>query len=254
MKYPKRSPDGQESLIGEGNTLLRLRHPHVLKLFGVLPNSGALVLELMAGGNVDQWFGNSRLHWRKRGLPLMCQLSSALDYIHVSGFMHCDIKPQNVLVDAQLHTTKLADVGVARPINTASGQIQTTLIMLSPLFIAPEVNDGEYGFPADIFSFGMLLHVLMREQLMCWSSRYKVDDIVNVPERILSLIKSCICPARASDRLSAHSINCTLDELVNEHCNTSEELSQSMEQLSIDRQNIDAEAVCLLEETAFFPV
>jgi serine/threonine protein kinase len=86
----------------------------------------------------------------------MCQLSSALDYIH------CDIKPQNVLVDAQLHTTKLADVSVARPLNTASGQIQTTPIMLSPLFIAPEVNDGEYGFPADIFSFGMLLHVLQK--------------------------------------------------------------------------------------------
>ncbi|CAK8562406.1 unnamed protein product [Lathyrus sativus] len=74
-----------------------------------------------------------------------------LNHIHSKGFVHCDIKLQNILVfhDGEI---KIADFGLARK----SGEEQSRFECRgTPLFMSPEsVNNGEYESPADIWSLG----------------------------------------------------------------------------------------------------
>jgi serine/threonine protein kinase len=73
-----------------------------------------------------------------------------LDHIHRNGFVHCDIKLQNILVfnDGDI---KIADFGLAKK----TGQKQSFECRGTPLFMSPEsVKDGEYESPADIWALG----------------------------------------------------------------------------------------------------
>ncbi|RHN62946.1 putative mitogen-activated protein kinase kinase kinase STE-STE11 family [Medicago truncatula] len=73
-----------------------------------------------------------------------------LDHIHRNGFVHCDIKLQNILVfnDGEI---KIADFGLAKK----TGEKQSFECRGTPLFMSPEsVNNGEHESPADIWALG----------------------------------------------------------------------------------------------------
>lgn len=73
-----------------------------------------------------------------------------LDHIHRNGFVHCDIKLQNILVfnDGEI---KIADFGLAKK----TGEKQSLKCRGTPLFMSPEtVNHGEHESPADIWALG----------------------------------------------------------------------------------------------------
>jgi serine/threonine protein kinase len=86
------------------------------------------------------------------------QLVEGVQYIHAQGIAHRDLKPQNILVDAQFHL-KLADFGFA--IETSAG-LQTARCG-SPLFSAPEVISGQPYDPqcADMWSLGVIVFWLV---------------------------------------------------------------------------------------------
>lgn len=74
-----------------------------------------------------------------------------LSHIHENGFVHCDIKLQNILVfhDGEI---KIADFGLAKKTGEKKRRFECRG---TPLFMSPEsVNDGEYESPADIWALG----------------------------------------------------------------------------------------------------
>ncbi|XP_034251590.1 serine/threonine-protein kinase fused [Thrips palmi] len=87
---------------------------------------------------------------------VVCDLLSALYYLHYHRVLHRDLKPQNILVEAN-GTAKLCDFGFAR-----SMSIDTYVLVSikgTPLYMAPEIIDGcPYDHSADLWSLGCIVY------------------------------------------------------------------------------------------------
>lgn len=81
-------------------------------------------------------------------------IARGIVYLHSQKIIHRDLKPANILLDVSL-TPRIADFGVSRE---ASTQNATMTKIGTPTYCAPEVLNGDrYSFPADIYSYGMIL-------------------------------------------------------------------------------------------------
>jgi serine/threonine-protein kinase len=88
-----------------------------------------------------------------------------LDYAHRAGVVHRDVKPGNLLVAAESHTTKLADFGIAK----ASQQTRITQVgsvLGTAAYLSPEQARGEEaGPPSDIYSLGVCAYQFLAGRL-----------------------------------------------------------------------------------------
>ncbi|KAM0853693.1 hypothetical protein ACQ4PT_050920 [Festuca glaucescens] len=168
-----------ERVIGEVSAMRRLRHPNVLRLHEVLATRTKvyLVMELAPGGDLLSRL--AALPQRRLSEPaarrVFLQLASALIYCHARGVTHRDVKPQNVLIDAD-GNLKVCDFGLAAlpESHRDDGHLHTACG--TPAFAAPEVlrRKAYDGVKADAWSCGVILFILL-------VGRLPFDDS-NIPE------------------------------------------------------------------------
>ena len=98
-------------------------------------------------------------------LDYLLQASSGLGFAHQSGFVHCDVKPQNMLV-SKAGILKITDFGIARAMATISGEEKYDVVWGSPYYFSPEQASGKPPSPAtDVYSLGVIAFELMTGQL-----------------------------------------------------------------------------------------
>ena len=86
-------------------------------------------------------------------LDMFYKIIDAVDFIHSLGLIHCDIKPENILLDENLNP-KLIDFGFTN-VNRSFGEIGTSY------YISPEMYKGcMYDYRTDLWSLGILLYVM----------------------------------------------------------------------------------------------
>jgi eukaryotic-like serine/threonine-protein kinase len=117
-----------------------------------------LVMELVAGADLRARLESGTFNALQVAY-VGTSLTSALSYVHENGFIHCDIKPANVLIadrDAeQRPRAKLTDFGIAGIIGAREGQGTTTG---TAAYLAPEQVEGSAPTPAtDVFALGLVL-------------------------------------------------------------------------------------------------
>jgi serine/threonine-protein kinase len=121
------------------------------------------VLEYLVGIPLQNWMAAatpaSLASFQIFGRILYC-----VDALHSAGWVHLDIKPENLFVMARLHThatgsVKLFDFVNARMVSQAF----TVGARGTPLYASPELcsRSGDVGMPADVYSLGILLYELM---------------------------------------------------------------------------------------------
>lgn len=131
-----------QNLKDECNALQRFSHPNVVKCFGMVENS--LVLEFSSLGSTQS------LHLQPHdAMKAALQICKALSFMHSEGWIHGDVKPENILRFSE-NIFKLADFGTARPISLAGGRLVGT-----PCYRAPEVFLGQICPKSDVFSLGV---------------------------------------------------------------------------------------------------
>jgi serine/threonine-protein kinase len=137
-----RDPEFVERFKREARVQASLDHPHVLDVYeaGESPQGLFIAMRLVGGGSLADEIAGERLGG-VRALDLLGQIASALDAAHAAGIVHGDVKPQNVLLDAD-GDAYLADFGLTREMGrtrvTASGAVLGTVA-----YLAPEVIHGE---------------------------------------------------------------------------------------------------------------
>jgi serine/threonine protein kinase len=162
------------------------------------PTEAALVMELFDGIPLDA----ANLRDVGKIVDIFIQVADALDSMHTHGFVHCDLKPNNILVDTA-GTAKVIDFGQACPVGTAKKRIQGT-----PDFIAPEqVKCDPVSIRTDVFNFGATLYWALCGKslptlftLKKSENSFLFDDIMaspaslnpKVPESLSNLVMECV--------------------------------------------------------------
>ena len=169
---------GGEALLAEAAALLELHHPHVVRVFGYCSSPElAVVMEYVAWGCLSSWVtANKTKHDADtivRRIVIARGIVSGMTFIHDNGFIHCDLKPGNVLLafDGMQHSAKISDMGLAiraPRLPPAAGAPRWGTVRLrtrgTPGYMAPELYapttpSGEVTVSqqVDVYSFGVLL-------------------------------------------------------------------------------------------------
>jgi eukaryotic-like serine/threonine-protein kinase len=142
----------------------RLSHPGIVGVYEYGEDNGDpfIAMEYVEGTSLARYMALPERLPEPDILSAMVQLLDALHYAHEQGVWHRDIKPNNIIItpDGRL---KVADFGIARIESSAPTQIQTTMLIGSPGYIAPERYTGETppDRRVDIFSCGALLYHML---------------------------------------------------------------------------------------------
>ena len=146
----------------EIETLRKLRHPNIVRLFGFGEQDGILfyAMELVEGKSLDQVLRSGyHFHWQEVA-EIGIAVCMALRHAHDRGIVHRDIKPANLLLTAG-GTAKLSDFGIAKLFGhgrmTAVGSVLGTID-----YMAPEQADARpAGTRSDLYSLGGVLYTLL---------------------------------------------------------------------------------------------
>lgn len=141
----------------EAEILKQIKHINIVQIVdhGEDNNKAYLILEYVNGKTLDEIYPNLTIIQK---IDIILAVCNALNYLHNKGIIHRDVKPENILVDKDLKTIKLTDLGISRivyakPI-THDGQILGT-----PAYMAPELFEGVYTDPRiDIYSLGITMY------------------------------------------------------------------------------------------------
>jgi eukaryotic-like serine/threonine-protein kinase len=159
LEAPRADPIAVRRFAREIVTLSQLSHPNILPLYDSGEDGdGSLyfVMPYLAGGSLRAWIDRDQRLAVDDVVRIGQQLAAALSFAHARGFVHRDIKPQNVLIDGDVAI--LADFGIAHGSGTT--RLTTTGVIIgTPGYMSPEQS---YGDPvdarSDIYSLGCVLY------------------------------------------------------------------------------------------------
>jgi|GEM_PF-6066245 len=158
----------EEAFRQEFFLLRNISHPNLVRVFDFHPQTGdsslAYSMELVQGDTLADFVAiqPQQLDW------LMLQVSQILEFIHLQGIIHCDLKPDNFRVVQSQEgkknrgKVKLLDFGLAESVELIKeSKIKGTLD-----YMAPEIlREEPYSFSADLYSSGVILYELVTKKL-----------------------------------------------------------------------------------------
>lgn len=195
-----------EQLENEYEVGRQISHPNLRKVIDYKMQRG-LLLKVNEAALIMELFDGLPLEMSLPGriseiLRCFIETAKALDAMHNAGFVHCDLKPNNILL-SPAGDVKVIDLGQACRLGTAKKRIQGT-----PDFIAPEqVKLKPVSRPTDVFNFGASLYWALTSRklptlftLRKGDNSFLVDDTLAtptsinpaVPESLSNFVMECV--------------------------------------------------------------
>ena len=151
----------RRKLLEEIELLKTLDHPNIGQVVEMYEDKKKMyfVNEMMQGGTVYERVTRDHTFNEIKAANVIRQLLSALNYLHNNGFVHGDIKPQNIhFKTLEDNMIKLIDFGTSRRINENHAMHG---VFGTSYYIAPEVIEGVYNEKCDCWSVGVILYILL---------------------------------------------------------------------------------------------
>jgi len=194
--------------IKEAQTISSLHHPNIVRVYEA-GKSGALYFMAM------EFFPESlkqRIHSRRRldpneALTIANQVAAALFYAHRRGFIHRDVKPDNIMFRRD-GTPVILDFGIARVLESTTQLTRSGMSMGTPRYMSPEqLNAKGVDGCSDIYSLGVVLFEMLSgsppfkgSQTMAVIMKHVTEPIPRLPEELAAfqpLIERMMAKERA---------------------------------------------------------
>jgi len=166
-----RSPWTRQQLIDEATKARRINHPYVARVLdrGVsAENQDFIVYEFVEGGDLGRWARRRKGSLRPPDAArLVAKIARGVHAAHMAGLVHCDLKPNNIVLDAESEP-KVADFGIAiraeeqgrpRPEEDGDAEPLGNLAFMSPQQYRTE--PGALTIPSDVYALGGILYWLL---------------------------------------------------------------------------------------------
>ncbi len=151
-------PEFAQRFLREAETVASLSHPNIIPVydFGQRDGTFYMVMEYLPGGNLAQWI--PRGLEEQEILQITSDMASALHLAHEKGFVHRDVKPENIMF-RENNSAVLTDFGIARQKNANNQMTVAGAVMGTPKYMSPEQLQGhEIDGRSDIYALGIMLY------------------------------------------------------------------------------------------------
>lgn len=156
-------PEFVQRFLQEAQVASRLDHPNIVTIYdiGTLEDGRPFIaLQLIEGVTLETLIEQQAPLPPAQAIDVLRQAASALDYLHSSGLVHRDVKPGNILVDANGRAV-LTDFGIALALDSARLTL-TGMVMGTPRYMAPEqVSDGRLSSASDTYALAVTAFELL---------------------------------------------------------------------------------------------
>lgn len=209
----REDPNYRKRFLKEAERASQFSDPHIAGIYDLFEAQGELflVMEYVDGCDLRRRFGEPMSV--REFLHIAMQCVDALASAHERGIVHCDIKPENILLTASCQV-KILDFGLAKHmpqkldvVNRSSAAVTTEIFGCTPCYAAPEyLLDYKADNRSDIFSLGVVFYEALGRQHPFLSPTWAqtVDRIIHqtptllkdlnpeIPDRLADIVNKCL--------------------------------------------------------------
>lgn len=145
----------------EANIVGQLSHPNIVSIYdiGWHNNLNYIAMDYLPSGTVHERMQSGMS--TAEVLQVLRQIALALDHVHNKGYVHCDIKPENILFRED-GTAVLTDFGVAKSVAAAVQGSSAGTIIGTPHYMSPEQSRGlALDGRSDLYSLGVVFYEML---------------------------------------------------------------------------------------------
>jgi serine/threonine protein kinase len=160
-------PTFLQRFLQEARSVANLSHPNIVTVFdfGHDESRYFIVMEYISGTDLKTIVRRLKQLSVAETLEFMTKICAGVGYAHRAGIVHCDLKPQNILVTAD-EQVRVTDFGISRALASIDPLERSEIVWGSPLYLAPEQSAGYPPSPAsDVYSLGVMMFEMLTGQL-----------------------------------------------------------------------------------------
>jgi hypothetical protein len=209
----------EEEFQAELRVIGRINHMNLVRIWGFCSESSyrMLVSEYIENGSLANilFKDNILLEWKQR-FNIALGVAKGLAYLHhecLEWVIHCDVKPENILLDKNLEP-KIADFGLAKLLNRGASNHNVSRVRGTIGYMAPEwISSLQITAKVDVYSYGVVLLELVL-------GRQVLDLAVDADEEVHKVLRELVGRlAQMLDREQSSSINNVVDHRLSDHFN-----------------------------------
>lgn len=154
-----------QRFLREAKIVAKLSHPHIVPVFdvGVVGEYHYISMEHLTGGDLSDWIKSGITV--AEAVTITEQISKALHYANSKGYVHRDIKPDNIMFRED-NSAVLTDFGIARPQISEEQYTMSGTVVGTPKYMAPEQARGlEVDGRADLYSLGVVFYEMLMDKV-----------------------------------------------------------------------------------------
>ncbi|MFT7618382.1 MAG: serine/threonine protein kinase [Planctomycetota bacterium] len=148
----------------EGSRFAKLRHPNIVRVYGMGRARGMLYIasEFVDGVDLYHVMKKEGAIEIDRSLSIVEAAARGLAVAHANGVIHRDLKPENIMLTHVEQAVKVLDFGIAKDLNASVALTVRGAYLGTPAYSAPEqIRGEEIDGRTDIFSLGVILYELV---------------------------------------------------------------------------------------------
>ena len=158
-------PSFGERFVREAKIVAKLSHARIVTVYDV-GESGSffyLAMEYMSGPDLKSRINKGIKN--KEALTIISKVAQALDFAHQKGYIHRDVKSENILFDNEMQPV-LTDFGIAKASNSSTQMTQTGKLIGTPEYMSPEQCRGKgLDGRSDLYSLGIILYEMLTRKV-----------------------------------------------------------------------------------------